>query len=32
MLKVADVREIAHTKSNKQASEKQYQPFLDKNI
>jgi hypothetical protein len=31
MLKVADVvREITHTRRNRQASEEQYQPFLDK--
>jgi hypothetical protein len=32
MLKVADAREIIHTRANKQASEEQYQPFLDKNF
>lgn len=32
MLKVADVREITHTRTNKQAPEEQYQPFLDKNF
>jgi hypothetical protein len=33
MLKVADVvRETTHTRTNKQTSEEQYQPFLNTNF